>query len=142
MMRVIFVLVAGAIGITAVTAQTDPISTRKDLMKKNSQHAKAVSGMVKGSAPYDQAAVNAAYAQWSETAAQLPKLFPENSSKGETRALPKIWSDRAGFDAQIAAFAKAAADKPADAEGLKKSFAAVNKVCGDCHEGYRAPAKK
>ena len=87
--------------------------------------------------------MNAAFTQWADTAAALPKLFPDNSkSGGETRALPKIWSDRKGFDAQIAAFAKAAAARPKDAEGLKKAFPAVGKVCGDCHEGYRAAAKK
>ena len=71
--------------------------------------------MVKGEAPFDAAAVNAAFTQWSETAAALPKLFPDNSKTGgETRALPKIWDDREGFDAQIAAFAKASAARPKD----------------------------
>ena len=142
MIRVAFVLVAGAIGITAVMAQGDVIAARKDLMKKNSQHTKGIGAMVKGAAPYDQAAVNAAYAQWSETAALLPKQFPAGSDKGDTRALPKIWSDKAGFDAQVTAFAKASATAPKDLEGLKKSFPAVSKACGDCHEGYRAAAKK
>jgi len=142
MIRVIFVLVAVAFGVTAVTAQTDPIGARKALMKKNSQHTKAVGGMVKGAAAYDQAAVNAAFAQWAETAAQLPKLFPDNSKGGDTRALPKIWTDRAGFNAEIAGFAKAAAAKPTNLEQLKASFSAVGKSCGSCHEGYRAAAKK
>jgi cytochrome c556 len=145
MIRVIFVLVAGAIGITAVAAQPDPISVRKGLMKKNSQHTKAVNGMIKGSQPYNQAAVDAAFAQWGETAAALPKAFPDNSLSGDTRALPKIGTDRAGFNAEIAAFSKAVADGKAKAkslDGLKAAFPAVNKVCGDCHEGYRAAAKK
>ena len=76
MIRVIFVVVAVAIGATAVVAQGDPIAVRKGLMKKNAQHSKAVSGMVKGASPYEQATVDAAFAQWSETAAALPKAFP------------------------------------------------------------------
>jgi cytochrome c556 len=99
--------------------------------------------MVKGDAPFDTKAVNAAFTQWSDTAAKLPKLFPDNSKTGgNTRALPKIWTDKAGFNAQIAAFAKASAARPANLEALKKSFSAVSKTCGDCHEGYRAAAKK
>jgi cytochrome c556 len=143
MIRTVLITATIAIGITGVVAQTDAISQRKELMKKNSQHTKAVSAMVKGDAPFDAKVVTAAFTQWSETAAQLPKLFPDDSkSGGETRALPKIWSDRKGFDAEIAAFAKAASARPTDAEGLKKAFPAVSKVCGDCHEGYRAAAKK
>src|SRR5687767_7845629 len=106
MIRMICVAVGLAIGGTAVVAQTDAISVRKGLMKKNSQHTKAVNGMIKGEQPYDQNAVNAAFTQWGETAAALPKAFPDDSKSGDTRALPKIWTDRAGFDAQIAAFAK------------------------------------
>ena len=104
---------------------------------------KRIAAMVKGEAPFDGAAVNAAFTQWSATAAALPKLFPDNSKTGgETRALPKIWEDKKGFDAHIAAFAKAASARPKDAEALKAAFPAVSKACGDCHEGYRAAAKK
>ena len=95
MIRTVLITATIAIGITGVVAQTDAISQRKELMKKNSQHTKAVSAMVKGDAPFDAKVVTAAFTQWSDTAAQLPKLFPDNSkSGGETRALPKIWSDR------------------------------------------------
>ena len=143
MIRTVLITATVAIGVTGVVAQTDAISERKALMKKNAQHTKAVSAMVKGDAPFDAAAVNAAFTQWAGTAAQLPKLFPDNSkSGGETRALPKIWDDRKGFDAQIAGFAKASAARPKDAEALKAAFPAVSKACGDCHEGYRAAAKK
>jgi cytochrome c556 len=143
MIRTICVLAGIAIGVTAVAAQGDAIAERKKLMKQNSKHTKGISAMVKGEAPFDGGAVNAAFTQWSQTAAQLPKLFPDNSkSGGETRALPKIWTDRKGFDARIAAFAKAAAARPKDLDGLKKAFPAVSKACGDCHEGYRAAAKK
>jgi cytochrome c556 len=143
MIRSVLIAATIAIGVTGVVAQTDVISQRKELMKKNSQQTKAVSAMVKGDAPFDAKAVNTAFTVWADTAAQLPKMFPDNSkSGGETRALPKIWSDRKGFDAEVAAFAKASAARPADAESLKKAFSAVSKACGDCHEGYRAAAKK
>jgi cytochrome c556 len=141
MIRTIVVLTAAAFSVGAVMAQGDVIAARKELMKKNAEHTKVIGGIVKG-APYDQAAVDAAFKQWSDTAAALPKAFPDNSLTGDTRALPKIATDRAGFNAQIAALAKAAAAKPKDLEGLKAAFPAVGKVCTDCHEGYRAAAKK
>jgi len=142
MIRTVLITATVAIGVTGVVAQTDALSERKAFMKKNGQHTKAVSAMVKGDAPFDAAVVNAAFTQWSDTAAQLPKLFPDNSKSGDTRALPKIWEDRKGFDAHVAAFAKAAAARPKDADSLKVAFPAVSKACGDCHEGYRAAAKK
>ena len=37
----------------------------------------ALSAMVKGEKPYDQATVNAALAQFEDTAKNLPTLFPE-----------------------------------------------------------------
>jgi cytochrome c556 len=143
MIRTILITATIAIGVTGVVAQTDAISQRKSLMKQNSKYTKGISAMVKGEAPFDAGAVNAAFTQWSNTAAQLPKLFPDNSkSGGDTRALPKIWTDRKGFDAHVAAFAKAAAARPKDLDGLKKAFPAVGKACGNCHEGYRAAKKK
>ena len=144
MIRTVLITATIAIGITGVVAQTDAIAERKELMKKNAQHTKAVSAMVKGDAPFDaEDRDRRVHASGRTPPRQLPKLFPDNSkSGGETRALPKIWDDRKGFDAQVAAFAKAAAARPTDAEALKKAFPAVSKACGDCHEGYRAAAKK
>jgi cytochrome c556 len=140
--RTVLIAATVAVGVTGVVAQTDVIGQRKQLMKQNSQHTKSINAMVKGDAAFDAKAVNAAFSQWADTAAQLPKLFPDNSKTGDTRALPKIWSDRAGFDAQVASFAKASAPRPANIEELKKAFSAVGKSCGDCHEGFRAAAKK
>ncbi len=146
MIRTIVVMAAVAIGIGGVAAQSDVISERKALMKKNAQHAKGMNGMIKGETPFDAAAAAAAFTQWGETAAAMPKLFPDNSKTGgETRALPKIWEDSAGWNAQIAGFAKAAAAGKAKAtslEGLKETMPAVSKACNDCHEGYRAAQKK
>jgi cytochrome c556 len=145
MMRTVVTMIAVAVGVTAVLAQGDPIAERRALMKKNNQHAKAIGSMIKGGGAYDQAAVDAAFAQWTDTAAKFPKLFPDNSKDGDTRALPKIWSDRKGFDAQIASFAKVVSEgkgKAKSMDGLKATMPAVTKVCNDCHEGYRGASKK
>ena len=101
MIRTVLTVVAMAIGVSAVVAQTDPIATRKGLMKKNNENARNVNQMIRGEAPFDATKVNAAFAQWGETAKQLPNLFPDNSKTGQdTRALPKIWETRERFRRQ------------------------------------------
>jgi cytochrome c556 len=133
-------------GVTVLLAQSDPIAQRKELMKSNGSHAKNVSQMVKGEAPFDAAKADAAFTTWGENAQKIPALFASPPPAGaDTRALPKIWQDKADFDAKHQAFVKAVADgkgKTKSADELKAAFPAVSKACGDCHEPYRAPAKK
>ena len=74
MIRTILAAAAVAVGVTAVMAQSDPISQRKALMKENGQHAAAASKMVKGEEPFDVVKVNAAFAHWTETAQKLLAL--------------------------------------------------------------------
>ena len=146
MIRTVLAMAVVAVGVSAVVAQTDPIAARKGFMKENNRHAKAVNAMVRGESPFDAAAVNAAFNQWTETANNLPKLFPDNSKEGgNTRAKAAIWENRKDFDAKIGAFTKAVAagkDKSGSLEALKATFAPVNDACNNCHEIYRAPQKK
>jgi cytochrome c556 len=146
MIRVVLTIAALAIGVSAVVAQTDPIATRKGLMKKNNENERNLRQMISGQAPFDAAKVNAAFAQWGDTARQLPNLFPDNSKTGQdTRALPKIWETRSDFDTKIAAFAKAVADnkdKVATLDELKVAYPNVNKACDNCHETYRRPSQR
>src|SRR5690242_19301234 len=88
-----------AIGTGAVIAQSDPIATRKDLMKQNDSGARVLVAMMRGTAPYDASKVDPVFAQWADTAQKLPGLFPDNSKTGDTRASPKIWQAKADFDA-------------------------------------------
>ena len=144
MNRTILVMAAVAVGLTVAIAQSDPISQRKALMKSNGQHAGAMGRMVRGEDPFDAAKVNAAFAQWTETAAKAPGLFPEPPKPGEeTRALPKIWEAKADFEAKMAAFGKVVADnkdKAKTLDELKVAMPLVGKACGNCHEPYRRPA--
>jgi cytochrome c556 len=100
--------------------------------------------MVKGEKPYNQAAVDAAFAQFEDTAKKLPSLFPASARgarlDGDYNPSPKIWEDKTGFDAHIASFAKVTAEaksKVRDLDTLKATFPAVGKQCGGCHETYR-----
>ncbi len=131
-----------AFGVDAVMAQSDPVTTRENLMKENNKHAIVVVQMMRGRRPFEAAAVNAAFAQWADTAQKLPGLFPENSKTGgENRASPKIWENKKDFDAKAAAFAKSVAENrdqaKASLDGLKAAIPVVGKACDNCHEDYR-----
>lgn len=53
---------------------------------------------------------------------------------------PKIWDDRPGFDAAIAAFGKAVTEakgKIKDVDSLKATLPTIGKSCSGCHETFR-----
>jgi cytochrome c556 len=146
MIRTMLAVAAAAVVVTVAVAQSDPVSQRKALMKGNLEGGRNVSKMIRGEDPFDVTKVNAAFAQWAETAQKLPALFPEPPNPGqETRALPKIWETKADFEAKNAAFGKAVADnkdKVRTLDELKAAFPAVSKACDDCHEPYRRPQQR
>ena len=137
-------IAALVLGLTAgaVIAQSDPIAARKALMKGNNDNARAMVQTMRGQKSFDVAAVEAAFAQWADTAQKLPGLFPENSKTGgDTHATPKVWQNKKDFDEKAAAFGKAVAenrDKAKESlDGLKAAIPVVGKACDNCHEDYR-----
>jgi cytochrome c556 len=135
-----------AFGAGAVIAQSDPIAARQALMKGNDDGARVVIAMMRGRAPFDPAKIEPVFAQWAETAQKLPGLFPSNSKTGhKTRAAPKIWENKADFDAKAAELGKAVADNrdkaKASLDGLKAAVSAVGKACDNCHEDYRLSSR-
>jgi cytochrome c556 len=142
LIRTTLAVIAVALGAGAVIAQQDPVTTRENLMKENNKNAIAVVKMMRGQAPFDAAAVDAAFAQWADTAQKLPGLFPENSKTGgDNRASPKIWLNKKDFDEKSAAFGKVVAENrdkaKASLDGLKVAVPVVGKACDNCHEDYR-----
>ncbi len=139
-------LAIATLGATAVIAQSDPIAARQALMKGNNDNAKVVVAMMRGQAPFDAAKVDAAFAQWEDTAKKLPGLFPDDSKTGgKTRATPKIWETKSDFDAKAAAFGKAVADNRVKAkeslDGLKAAMVPVGDGCDNCHKDYRQSSR-
>jgi cytochrome c556 len=141
LIRTACVVVALAVSATAVTAQSDPISQRKELMKSVGGQARVGAQMVKGEAPFDLAKAQAIFATYASVAGKMPALFPDNSKTGgETTAAPKIWEDMNGFKAGFAKFeaeAKAAQASVKDLDSFKTAFGNIAKNCGGCHEVYR-----
>ena len=74
----------------------------------------------------------------------FPTLFPKGTETGhDTKALPAIWSDNAGFLKAAADFSAAAGKlaeiaKAGDADGIGAQVKAVGDACGACHRTYRA----
>ncbi len=77
-------------------------------------------------------------------AAIVPALFPQGTAAGNnTKALPEVFSDPAGFAKAAAALGEAsgalsAAAKTGDADAVALQLKAVGDACGACHRTYRA----
>lgn len=147
MKRAVLVVAAILFGATAVVAQQDLIEQSHANMKAN---GKALGGtlspMARGDKPYDQAAIDSALAQLEDSAKKLPSFYPASvkdvKQTSEYTPSPKIWDDKAGFDAAIANFAKAVTEakgkiKIKDADSLKATLPTIGKSCSGCHETYR-----
>ncbi|QDM22861.1 cytochrome c [Tardiphaga sp. vice154] len=145
MKRSIIVLGAMLLGASAVMAQQDIVKDRQATMKANGRAlGGTLSAMAKGDKPYDQDAVDAALVVLDDTAKKLPALFPESTkgmkAEGDYSTSPKLWEDKAGFDAKVASFTKVVTEAKAkikDLDSLKANVGGIGKECGSCHEAFR-----
>jgi cytochrome c556 len=90
-----------------------------------------------------QAFAAGAIAAWARA---LPGLFPAGSDGGTTKALPTVWSDRAGFEKAAATLATEAAKladlaKAGDQPGFATQWGVMRNACSACHDKYRVPDK-
>ena len=130
---------------TVAMAANDPIATRKALMDANGAAAGVSAAMLKGDLDYNPAVAKSAIMTLRAVSHSYGTFFPEGSDKGDTKASPKIWSDHAGFEAELAKFqadadaaAKAAGkDGPADLDAFKAAVTPVFSHCKTCHQDYR-----
>jgi cytochrome c556 len=82
-----------------------------------------------------------AMAKWG---ASIPLAFPKGSDVGyPTKALPTIWSDRAGFEKAAANFTVESQKlsvlaKAGDTDGFAAQWKVTGDTCGACHKEYRA----
>ncbi|MBO0345250.1 c-type cytochrome [Roseibium limicola] len=146
------VLIAGAVvlalvGATAASGQAaeDPVASRKAVMQSVAGAAGLSGAMLKGEMAYSPAAGKAAIATFNAAGVVFGDYFPEGSDTGDTSAAPKIWEDRAGFEAEVAKLAAAASaamqasgrEGPADLESFKAVVGPVLATCRSCHQGFR-----
>ncbi len=103
-----------------------------------------IGDMLKGAKAFDAVAANEALAAMRAAVEGFGDLYPDGT-EGQTSnkflAGPKVWTDRAGFEAEIAKFEAALdaaiAANPQDQAALGAAFGAVGGSCKSCHEGYR-----
>jgi cytochrome c556 len=142
-------LIVGALGLalsgvligSVAIAQGDPIAQRKDNRKQAGAQMKAIKAVVEAKGP--ASAVVPAAAKLKELQVAFPKMFPPGSDKGDTKALPVVWTDKAGFEAANKAEGTAidelaAAAGSGDMAKVTAAFGNVGKACGNCHEKFRA----
>jgi cytochrome c556 len=144
-LAVIGALAAGTMvgGATIAFAQADVIKERQENRKQTAAAMRAIKGIIDAKGPTAGAVEQAAKLKTLEAA--FVKLFPAGSDKGETKALPAVWTDMPGFMAASKA-ADAAYDNLAKAAGsgdmaaLTAAFGATGKSCGACHDKFRVKA--
>ncbi len=142
-----------AVGVVAALAQSDPIAQRKELMTLNGKGFYGdINRMVRGQAPYDQAKVNAAFDQIITSAKTFTSLYPDNAKPGaktsappedKYSASPKVWENRADFEAKnknLVAVVTSVRGNAKDLASLKTAADQVGKACDACHETYRLRA--
>jgi cytochrome c556 len=144
MIRTVLGVAVLAFGATALVAQTDPIATRKALMKTNGDQNRVATEMLEGKRPFNLDEAKKVFVVFAEAGEKAPALFPDNSKTGgDTAALPPIWENKADFNAKLAKFAsesKAAGDATKDLDTFKVQITEVRKNCGGCHQTYRKRA--
>ncbi|MCU0804870.1 MAG: cytochrome c [Burkholderiales bacterium] len=121
----------------------DAVKYRKAVMFIQGQTLPRLGAMAQGKTPYDQAQAIANAETLVFTSRLFPAAFGAGTDKGDTRALPVIWTDTAKFkryqDDLGAATAKLlnAAKAGGGADALKGPFGEVAQTCKGCHDDFR-----
>ena len=103
MRKTLVVAIAGALaagamvgGATIALAQADVVKERQENRKQAAAAMRAIKGVIDAKGPTSGAVEQAAKLKTLEVA--FVKMFPAGSDK-DTKALPVVWSDWAGFQA-------------------------------------------
>lgn len=145
-----FASIAAAALITSLSAPAlaqfqkpeDAVKYRKAALTVMGTHFGRIGAMANGRVPFD-AAVAANSAAIVQTMSALPwEGFVAGTDKGETRALPEIWTEQAEFKKgaeklQAETAKLSAAAKTGDLDAVKAAFGAVGQSCKACHDAYR-----
>lgn len=135
-----YVIAVALLALGSSSAFADAIKERRDLMKATGAATKALVPFAKGEAPFDAAAVKVQLEAYVNSATKFGALFPDDSkSGGDTTASPKIWEDKAGFQAAIDKFLADtnAAMAATDTASFGAAFGKVTGNCQSCHEVFR-----
>ncbi|WP_158639300.1 c-type cytochrome [Elioraea rosea] len=131
---------AAIVAVPLAFAQAEVIAERKDGFKAMEQNMEQIQRILQTRQPVAGAVAPARAI--AEHAPRIRTLFPPGSDRGDTRALPTIWSDRAGFERAADTFetqaqALLAAAEGGDARTLGSALDATGQACLACHRPYR-----
>jgi cytochrome c556 len=119
------------------------IKYRQSVMQVQNFHLGRIFAMANGRMPFD-AKVVAEDAALLDTIDKLPFVaFIDGSDKGETKAKPEIWKERAKFDAAALKMQEDvaklnAAAKTGSLDAIRAAAGAVGQSCKACHDDYQA----
>jgi cytochrome c556 len=139
-------LVLASTALAAVAQQPKPedeIKLRKSAYTLMGYNFSSLANMAQEKKPYnkDEAIRNADFVALLST---VPKtFFAEGTDKGETRAKPDIWTNKADFDKKMDRMMSETAKLPqvarnGDLAALKKQVSETGAACKACHDDYRA----
>lgn len=120
------------------------IKYRQTVMKGIGAHMGAIAAILKGEVSHPDHIAKHAKAL-AATSPMVLDLFPAGSGPegGETKALPKIWQDWAGFEvaartANDEAIKLATIAEGGDLAAIGAQVGVLGKACGACHQPYRS----
>lgn len=126
---------------TSVVSAENQRDNREAAMKKVGGAMGGLAAIAKGEKPYDAEVVKTSLSTIHETIKVFPSFFPEGSENDDQAASPKIWENKADFEAKAAKLAEDAsallAQLPADQAGVGAAMGVLGKDCAACHESYR-----
>jgi len=137
---IIAAFVAGTLNVHAEEPE-NYIKYRQAMMKAIGGHTGAASQIVRGKvAPEGDLLMHAL--ALAELSRHIPRLFPEGSDFGETKAKEEIWAQWEKFEQAAEMTKKATADFAAAAAGgdprqTANAFKEVGKSCKGCHKEFR-----
>jgi cytochrome c556 len=141
MKRILAVTVLCLVGATAVVSAENFGELREAAMKKNGAAIGALVAIAKGQKDYDAEVVKTSLTTIKEAISVFPSYFPTGSEKADDEASPKIWENKADFEAKAAKLASDTdallAQLPADKAAVGAAIETLGKNCGACHESYR-----
>jgi cytochrome c556 len=145
---VLFAVLSIAAALTALPAAAqfakpeDAIKYRKSAFTVMATHFGRVAAMANGRIPFDAKAA----ADNAEIATYMSKLpyagFIEGTDKGDTKAEPKIWTEKDKFIAAATKMQEEMAKldvvaKTGNIDSIKAAVGETGKSCKACHDVYR-----
>ena len=139
--RILTVAALCLIGATAVVSAENQHENREATMKKIGGAMGGLAAIAKGEKEYDAEVVKTSLTTIKEQIAVFPTFFPPGSEKDDEEASPKIWENKADFEAHAAKLAADAdalvAALPADQKAVGAALGKLGETCGTCHQAYR-----